>query len=157
MSKDGMLFQTLRTVEAKLTLEAIRRFQPFDGRVDGKLALRFRNESNHDFAHQSEGASERKMPWSPFVGNHIAQMIIEYVDDLIVRNGMIVRSSYVASVSSASQFHSLPVKRRTKDICRRNLVVEIPSEVSRFRAGPRSLLDIFPTCQHSEIEMIKIH
>lgn len=152
-----MLFQTLRTGRVKLTLEAVRRLQPFDGRVDGKLALRFRNESNHDFAHQSEGTSERKMPWGPFVGNHITQMIIQYVDDLIVRDGIILRPSCVASVSSASQFHSLPVKGRTKDICRRNLVVEIPSEVSRFRAGPRTLLDIFPTCQHSAIEMTKNH
>lgn len=68
----------------KLTLEAVRRFQPFNLRVDCKLTLRLCDERNDDFAHQPEGPPERKMPRGSLVRNHIAQVIIQNINDLII-------------------------------------------------------------------------
>lgn len=51
-------------------------------------------ECDDDFADQSERAPEGKMPWSLFIRDHITQMVIEYINDLVIRDRVVMSSAY---------------------------------------------------------------
>lgn len=71
-------------------MQAVSSLQPFDLSVDGEFALRLGHESNNNLADQPEGSSEGKMPWSPLVGNHVTEVIIEDINDLIIGDCIVV-------------------------------------------------------------------
>lgn len=67
-----------------LTFEKEWRPKPLDLGVDCQFALGSGHIRDHDFADQSVISPEREMPRRPLVGHHVAEMVIEDVDNLIV-------------------------------------------------------------------------
>lgn len=54
------------------------------------------------------------MPWRPLVGNNVAQMVVENIDDLIVGNGVILTPPYdVPSMEGSIKFQ----KNKTHQKC----------------------------------------
>lgn len=81
------------------------------------------------------------MPWCFLIGDHVAQMVVEDIDNLIIRDRIFV-SMACTKISQGSVTKSAIIKP-TKDICRVNIIVEITPEMLRFCARPRALFDVF--------------
>lgn len=81
------------------------------------------------------------MPWCPLVGDHVAQMVIEDVDDLVIGDCVVMISSCGSIVRSPAPAGISNKTKLTEDICRGNLVLEVSSEMTGFRAGPGPLLN----------------
>lgn len=69
------------------------------------------------------------MPWSSLVGNYIAQMIIQHINDLIVGNSIIMGVPYT-TIKSAGISKILTIDYFTKNVRRRDFVCEVSPEVS---------------------------
>lgn len=89
----------------ELTFEAVGRPQPLDFRINSKLALRLGLECNDNLANQPERASEGEMPWGLLICDHVAQMVVENIDDLIIRDRIFVSTTYTKLVMARVQGH----------------------------------------------------
>lgn len=69
-------------------------------------------ESDDHFTDQPEGSPEWKMPWSLLVCDHIAQVVVQHIDNLIIRDGSFVSTAY----QSQSQFDLVVLVPLTKNI-----------------------------------------
>jgi hypothetical protein len=75
-------------------MQAVGSLQPFDLCVNSELAFRLGLESDHNFADQPERSSKGEMPRSLLISNHVAEMVIEDINNLIIRDCVVVSSSY---------------------------------------------------------------
>lgn len=69
------------------------------------------------------------MPWSSLVGNYIAQMIVEHIDDLVVGNSIIMGVPCI-TIRSAEISEILTIEEFTKNVRRRDFVCKVSPEVS---------------------------
>lgn len=69
------------------------------------------------------------MPWGSLVGNYIAQMIVEHIDDLVVGNS-VVMGVPCTTIRSAEISEILAVEEFTKNVRCRDFVCKVSPEVS---------------------------
>lgn len=81
------------------------------------------------------------MPWSFLICDHIAQMVVKNIDDLIIRYGIFVSTTYTRSVIAQSQESS--IIKPTEDIRRADIVMEVTPQMPQFCTSPWALFDVF--------------